>query len=133
MASRNTAVADDVIPVNPCRVRGAGQAKRARTIEPASLAELEAIVHGMPSRYKLMALLAAWCAMRFGDLERAHGFIGAPAGLSHTYNPRAVMEAWLAGSTSPGAAVPLRRGHYVVSRSRQAGRSQHWTLSSIVA
>ncbi|HEX9553000.1 MAG TPA: hypothetical protein VF983_07330, partial [Streptosporangiaceae bacterium] len=88
---------------------------------------------GMPSRYKLMALLAAWCAMRFGDLERAHGFIGAPAGLSHTYNPRAVMEARLAGSTSPGAAVPLRRGHYVVSRSRQAGRSQHWTLSSIVA
>ncbi len=75
-ANRNTAVADDVIPVNPCRVRGAGEAKRARTIEPASLAELEAIVHGMPSRYKLMALLAAWCAMRFGELAELTGSSG---------------------------------------------------------
>jgi len=63
-----TAVADDVIPVNPCRVRGAGQAKRARTIRPASLGELEALVKALPERYRLMALLAAWCAMRFGEL-----------------------------------------------------------------
>ena len=30
----NTAVADDVIAPNPCRVRGAGQSKRARRIQP---------------------------------------------------------------------------------------------------
>ncbi|MBW9211616.1 site-specific integrase [Mumia sp. zg.B21] len=35
---------------------------------PASLAELETIVEELPERYKLMALLAAWCAMRFGEL-----------------------------------------------------------------
>jgi integrase len=64
----NTALADDMIPANPCRVRGAGQSKRARTIEPASLAELEAIVKAMPERYRLMVLLAAWCALRFGEL-----------------------------------------------------------------
>ena len=29
----NTAVADDLIPANPCRVRGAGSAKRARQIK----------------------------------------------------------------------------------------------------
>ena len=63
-----TAVADDVIGSNPCRVRGAGSARRARQIRPASLAELEAIVTAMPPRYRLMVLLAAWCALRFGEL-----------------------------------------------------------------
>jgi len=64
----NTALADDLIAANPCRVRGAGQARRARTIEPASLQQLEAIAAAMPARYRLMVLLAAWCALRFGEL-----------------------------------------------------------------
>lgn len=64
----NTAVADEVIAANPCRVRGAGSARRARTIRPASVAELEALARAMPERYRLMVLLAAWCAMRFGEL-----------------------------------------------------------------
>jgi integrase len=64
----NTALADDVIPANPCRVRGAGSVKRARQIREASLAELEAIALAMPPRYRLMVLLAAWCALRFGEL-----------------------------------------------------------------
>jgi integrase len=63
-----TAVTDDIIPANPCRVRGAGQAKTAREIRPATLAELEALAAAMPERYRLMVLLAAWCAMRFGEL-----------------------------------------------------------------
>jgi integrase len=64
----NTAVSDEVIPANPCRVRGAGSAKTARDIRPASLPELEALVQAMPQRYRLMVLLAAWCALRFGEL-----------------------------------------------------------------
>ncbi len=64
----NTALADDMIPANPCRVRGAGSVKRARQIREASLPELEAIVKAMPARYRLMVLLAAWCALRFGEL-----------------------------------------------------------------
>jgi integrase len=64
----NTAVADEVIPANPCRVRGAGSTRRARKIQAATLPELEAIVAGMPARYRLMVLLAAWCALRFGEL-----------------------------------------------------------------
>jgi hypothetical protein len=43
-----TAVADDIIAVNPCRVRGTGQAKRARNIRPASLTELGALVKALP-------------------------------------------------------------------------------------
>jgi integrase len=63
-----TAVADDVTWVNPCRVRGAGQSKRVKQIQPASLAELETIAATVPGKYKLMVLLAAWCALRFGEL-----------------------------------------------------------------
>jgi integrase len=63
-----TAVADDVIAVNPCRVAGAGQAQRAGQTRPASLAELETIAATVPAKYKLMILLAAWCALRFGEL-----------------------------------------------------------------
>jgi integrase len=64
----NTALADDIIAANPCRVRGAGNAKRARQIKPATLAELEDIAGSVPPRYRLMILLAAWCALRFGEL-----------------------------------------------------------------
>ena len=37
----STAVTDEILASNPCRVRGAGTAKRARTIEPATLGELK--------------------------------------------------------------------------------------------
>jgi integrase len=64
----NTAVADDLIPSNPCRVRGGGQAKRVKRIRPATLAELTALVDAMPERYRVMVLLASWCGLRFGEL-----------------------------------------------------------------
>ncbi len=57
-----------LIPYNPAHIRGAGNVKRAHKVRPASLQELETIVDALPDRYKLMALLAAWCAMRFGEL-----------------------------------------------------------------
>src|SRR5918994_2321624 len=64
----NTAVADDLVPANPCRVRGGGQAKRVKRFRPATLAELEALVDAMPERYRVMVLLASWCGLRFGEL-----------------------------------------------------------------
>ena len=57
-----------LVPYNPAQIRGAGSAKRAHHVQPASLEELRTIVEELPDRYKLMALLAAWCAMRFGEL-----------------------------------------------------------------
>jgi integrase len=77
-----TAADDDVIAVNPCAIRGAGQSKRARKIRPASLAELETLVKALPERYRLMALLAAWCALRFGELaELRRGDVDVKAGV----------------------------------------------------
>lgn len=63
-----TAVQDGLLPANPCHIRGAGNSKRVHKIEPATLAELEALVAAMPKRYQVMTLLAAWCGLRFGEL-----------------------------------------------------------------
>ncbi len=80
----NTAIEDEVIAANPCRVRGAGQSKRAGQIRPASLAELETIASSVPARYQLMVLLAAWCALRFGELaELRRADLDARRGVVH--------------------------------------------------
>lgn len=63
-----TAVSDGLLPVNPCHIRGAGTAKRIHKTEPLSLPELEGLVAAMPAKYRPMTLLAAWCALRFGEL-----------------------------------------------------------------
>lgn len=65
----NTAVRDDLIPTNPCRVEGAGSVRRAKTIRPASIPELEVIVANVEERLRPMVLLAAWCALRFGEVS----------------------------------------------------------------
>jgi integrase len=64
----NTAVADELIAANPCRVRGGGSARRVKRIKPATLAELEVLTAAMPERYRVMVLLASWCGLRFGEL-----------------------------------------------------------------
>ncbi len=63
-----SAVQDRQLDYNPCHIRGAGTARRVRKIKPATLEELAAITAAMPERYRLMVLLASWCAMRFGEL-----------------------------------------------------------------
>jgi integrase len=63
-----TAVGDQKIPYSPCTIRGAGSARRAITIRPASIDELTKLVDAMPPRYQCMVLLAAWCAMRYGEI-----------------------------------------------------------------
>ncbi len=63
-----TAVADEVVAANPCRIRGAGTARTRHQTRVATLPELEVIVAAMPARYRLMVLLAAWCGLRFGEL-----------------------------------------------------------------
>lgn len=57
-----------LISFNPAHIRGAGNVKPAHKVATASVAELEIVVKELPDRYRLMALLAAWCAMRFGEL-----------------------------------------------------------------
>jgi integrase len=62
------AVTDQLLTVNPCTIRGAGNSTRVHKIKPATLAELETIAAEMPERLRLMVLLASWCGLRFGEL-----------------------------------------------------------------
>jgi len=61
-----TAVQDELLDRNPCRER---MRKPIRHIgEPATLEELALLVAAMPERLRLMIELAAWCALRFGEV-----------------------------------------------------------------
>lgn len=119
----NTALADE-IPANPCRVRGAGQAKRARQIKPASVAELEALVQAMPERYRLMVLLAAWCALRFGelaelrrsDIDVRNGVVHVRRGVIRADDGRVVKDPKSEAGKRDVAIPPHLRDHVAASR-----------------
>lgn len=56
------------IKVNPCNIKGASNSRRTREPIPATIDELEALTAATPEEYQLMVLLAAWCALRFGEV-----------------------------------------------------------------
>jgi integrase len=130
----NTAVADEIIAACPCRVRGAGSARRARQIRPATLAELEVIAAAMPPRYRLMVLLAAWCALRFGelaelrraDIDVKNGVVRVRRGVVRTPDGRRVKgpksEAGKRDVAIPPHLMPVVRDHLArhVAASRDA-------------
>lgn len=62
-----SAVNDELIEANPCRIVGAGRARRVHRIRPASVDELATLTAAMPERLQLMVTLASWCALRFGE------------------------------------------------------------------
>lgn len=63
-----TAVMDDVLPNNPCRVRGGGSVKRASRTEVPSVEQVAALTDAMPDRHRAMVVLAAWCGLRYGEI-----------------------------------------------------------------
>lgn len=83
-AAFNSAVDEELIAATPCRIRSGGASKRERDVRPATLAELESIVESMPDRYRAAVLLAAWCALRFGELtELRRSDVDLKAGVVH--------------------------------------------------
>jgi integrase len=63
-----SAVNDDLRDANPCRIVGAGRAKRVRPIRPATIEELATLTAAMPDRLALMVLMGSWTALRFGEI-----------------------------------------------------------------
>lgn len=79
----STAVAEEVMDSNPCRVRGASNTRRVHQPNPLSLSELDDLVAAMPERHRLLVLLAAWCGLRFGELaelRRTDLYLTGPKG-----------------------------------------------------
>jgi integrase len=62
-----TAVEDDKIPVNPCKVKGAGR-EQAPERPIATPDEVLKIAEAIEPQYRAMVLLAAFCSLRFGEL-----------------------------------------------------------------
>jgi integrase len=62
-----TAVDDDLMRRNPCRIKGAGQDK-AEERPTATLDQVFGIAEAIQPRYRLMILLAAFAQLRFGEL-----------------------------------------------------------------
>lgn len=64
----NTALRDKMIVDNPCScMPGAGSAETTLEVQELSRAELGALVRELPVRYRALALLQAWCSLRFGE------------------------------------------------------------------
>lgn len=73
---------DGHIIENPVRIRGAGSVDRQHEVIPATLEELVTLTNAMPERYRLLVQLAAFCALRFGELaELRRGDVDTKEGL----------------------------------------------------
>lgn len=62
-----TAVADGLIVMSPCKVKGAG-VEHAPERPVATVAEVAALADAMPQRLRLVVLLATWCQLRRGEI-----------------------------------------------------------------
>jgi D-amino peptidase len=84
-----------------------------RNMPPGALAGQASYISGSHKPlYMMQGLDASFDAVLFISY---HGSVGAPAGLSHTYNPRAVVEASINGTVTGEAGInALVAAHYGV-------------------
>lgn len=62
-----TAVQDEVLDANPCRIRAAMQTKRKRDVDVLTPAQVDKLASKMPVELRASVLLAAWCGLRWGE------------------------------------------------------------------
>jgi integrase len=62
-----TAVQDELLDSNPCRIRSAMQTKRRRNIDILTPAEVDRLATEMPANLRASVTLAAWCGLRWGE------------------------------------------------------------------
>ncbi|MEE2855646.1 MAG: tyrosine-type recombinase/integrase [Actinomycetota bacterium] len=73
-----TAVLDEVLDANPCRIRGASQTARKRDIDVLTPAQVDKLAAKMPARLRASVHMAAWCQLRWGETsELRRGDISA--------------------------------------------------------
>jgi len=121
------AVLSRKIPYNPVHIRGAGNVKREREPLPATLPELAVMVEATPERFRLMVLLAAWCALRFGevtelrrsDVDMTRGVVRVRRGVTrtpgevHVGDPKS--DAGSRDVAIPPHLLPVVRAHLAAS------------------
>ncbi|WP_231740230.1 MULTISPECIES: site-specific integrase [unclassified Mycobacterium] len=81
-----TAVLDEVLDANPCRIRAAMQTKRRREIDILTPAEVDKLAAKMPPELHASVLLAAWCGLRWGETsELRRGDVSADCAVLHVH------------------------------------------------
>jgi integrase len=63
----STAVQDEVLDANPCRIRAAMQTKRKRDVDVLTPAQVDKLAAKMPAQLRASVLMAAWCGLRWGE------------------------------------------------------------------
>lgn len=118
-----TAVHDDLLAANPCRVRGASTSERASKTVPLSADELTALIDAMPTRYRAMIALAGWGGLRFGELiELRRSDVDGRRGIVHVRRAAVLVNGTFvvgtpktnAGQRSvhlPAHILPMLRDH----------------------
>ncbi len=86
-----TAVEDERITINPCRIKGAGKAPVKHRVEMVTGEQLAQLHEAMPERYRLTVLLGVWCTLRIGEiLELRRGDVTITHGKDKEGKPVAV-------------------------------------------
>lgn len=128
-----SAVQKRIISVNPCAIDGASTARRVHKVKPATLPELTVLVGAMPDRYRVMTLLAAWCALRFGelvalrrsDLDLTNGVIHVTRGVVRadgvTIEGRPKTDAGIRDVVIPPHLIPAIRDHLAANVNGRQG------------
>jgi integrase len=79
-----TALEDELIAAQPCRIKRGGSDSRSRRINIATEVEIDLIADAIRPEWRMMVLLAAWCSLRFGELaELRRSDVDLELGLLH--------------------------------------------------
>lgn len=117
------AVADKMIPSNPCQVRGAS-VEKAPERPVASVAEVSVLASAMPEHLCVVVLLASWCQLRRGeilglrrrDIDLMHGTLSVrltrtPTMAGDIIEKAPKTEAGRRTVTVPSNVLPALEGH----------------------
>ena len=63
-----TAVADELIAANPCRIKRAMKAQRSRDPVILDVPEIAKLADTITERFKALVLISAWCGLRWGEV-----------------------------------------------------------------
>ncbi len=105
----NVAVADEAIPSNPCRLRGAGTPKASRPSRALTAAEALQLAKQLgrdrrTERYRALLLVLAFGGLRFGEATALHRSDVLPGGrLRVERSVRRVSGRWVVGEPKTDA------------------------------
>ncbi len=101
-----TAVEDELIPANPCRIKGGGSYVHDER-PTLSIPQVEELADTVPDKYRALVLVLAWCGLRLGEaVELRRGDIDLEEGTVRVSR----------------AVYPVKGGYVVDTSKSRAGR-----------